>query len=462
MKKLVYGSLATLAAVAAGLSIVAARRLPTIRANTYVGPVAVGGMTKEDAARQIRTWWESQKLKKLEFHLPNTSKSLQPRTPGSLGIVIDDQATVAALPISDLASDVEGIAHVGGEKMSVLPVFKSVSFDLGPFGAEVRKLEPPAQPASAVLQDGQIVKTRESGSESIDRAKLLPAVAKAITQNEPVEVPLTSAIKRVPDSELDKITEVVSEFSTHFPASNRPRCSNIKLASSKLRGIVLLPGERMSFNGTVGRRTLRAGFQVAGVYKNGKHDVGIGGGICQVSTTLYNASLFADLKIKQRSNHSLPVAYVPLGRDATVDYGSLDLVIENSYTTPIAIDSHYTPGKLTFRVLGKKDPSLTVKIQQSEVESWDPDISTVVDHRLRPGSRRVIEPGHVGHAVSTFRLVYKDGTLVRRERLGRCTYGGQTRIVAFNPAAPRPKVMPSLVPAPPGVPAQPPTSLGGL
>jgi len=167
----------------------------------------------------------------------------------------------------------------------------------------------------------------------------------------------------------------------------------------------LAPGEKLSFNKTVGRRTIENGFKLAGVYKAGKHDLGIGGGICQVSSTLYNAVLLSDLKVLRRQNHSMPVAYLPVGRDATVDYGSIDLVFENTMSTPVAISSSYTPGRLTFRVLGKKDPSISVKILSIGHRSWDTGVKTVMDPTLPAGKRLIVEKGSRGHSVSTYRLV---------------------------------------------------------
>jgi len=185
----------------------------------------------------------------------------------------------------------------------------------------------------------------------------------------------------------------------------------------------------------VGQRTKKAGFQLAGVYKQGKHDVGIGGGICQVSTTLYNACLLANLQIKQRSNHSMPVAYVPLGRDATVDYGSLDLIVENSTKGPIAVNSEYKPGRLTFRILGKREPGLVVKIVAGKPRAWERGSRIVADPTLKPGQHKVVDKGSRGHEVVTTRLVIKNGVVIKRERLGRSYYTGGEKIIAVAPSA---------------------------
>jgi len=364
-----------------------------------------------------------------------------------LGLTIDDAGSVANLPMEGLTEGItDAVSRETPDKKTFDVQYKPNGLDLSGLAAEVLAVEPASKPAKALWDGTEVVTQPETVSRQLDVQAVPDAGITAIKAETPVELPLQPAAKRIDDAALSGITDVVSQYSTHFLASNHPRCGNIKLASSKLRGVIVMPGERFSFNGTVGRRTLKAGFQLAGVYKNGKHDVGIGGGICQVSTTLYNAFLLGDFKIRQRSNHSLPVAYVPLGRDATVDYGDLDLAVENNYSTPIAIDSTYQPGRLTFRILGKRDPDLKVKIIQSGLESWEPDTETVVDRQLKPGARRIIEPGSSGHAVSTYRLVYHAGKLVRREGLGHCTYGGQTRVVAINPAPPVP-----VVPAQPGI-----------
>jgi len=298
---------------------------------------------------------------------------------------------------------------------------------------------------------GKIVREPEKPRFTLDDSALPEAVVKGILDDQVVTIPIKEEPKRITDEVLNQITDVVSEFSTNFSADNRPRSNNIRLASGKLNGIVIMPGEKMGFNETVGERTLKGGYKVAGVYVNGKHDTGIGGGICQVSTTLYNASLFANLKVLERSNHSMPVPYVPLGRDATVNYGAQNLVIENSTTTPIVVASQYQPGKLTFRILGKKEEGLEVKIFQGRVRSSGASTRREFDPRLAPGTTKVQHNGD-NRYVQTFRTVYKNGVKVGTETLKDSFYNGGGTIISYGPKAP-PK--PATPPAP--APSAPPT-----
>ncbi len=140
----------------------------------------------------------------------------------------------------------------------------------------------------------------------------------------------------------------------------------------------------------------------------------------------------------------MPVAYVPLGRDATVDYGSLDLVVRNDFPTPVAISSEFKPGSLTFRVLGKMDPGRTVKIIQVGGRSWDQHVEIVHDPHLKPGAKAVVERGSRGHSIRTYRLIYENGVLARKEPLGYSYYGDENRIIAFGPQAPSTAVPPGI------------------
>lgn len=440
-------------ALSATACIVAARYVPTIKPNTFVGTIDIGRLTQAEAEKKVREWWWSVKANPLEVRLKDHDLGIGKLTPSQMDTIVDDEATVAAAPVDNA---IEGTEHALGQgsvdKTTIDIKFKSAHVNLAKLEKAVLEASHP-EPAKFSYVSGVVYTKPEVSGYALD-AKLLPqVVGKAVIDQSAVSLPVVEAPHKISNEELASITDLVSTFTTRFPI-NANRNNNIKVASSKINNIFLRPGDRLSFNHTVGRRTIEGGFRDAPVYKNGKHDHGVGGGICQVSTTLYNASLFGNLKIVQRSNHSLPVAYVPLGRDATVDYGSKDLVIENNYATPIVVQSVYARGSLTFRILGKRDPDLSVKIERTGLSSFAGAVEYVTDPKLPPGKTRVIEHGSTGHSVSTFRLVYKAGKLVAREPLGHSYYQAAKRIVARGPAAP---VVPSTPPpAQAGLPGGPP------
>ncbi|HSI72080.1 MAG TPA: VanW family protein [Fimbriimonas sp.] len=439
MKKLVFGVASAVAASTAGVSVLAFRHEDTIAPNVYVGEIMVGDLTPEEAAKKVRTWWEAEKLEKLALKSPKIAKPLPSMKPSELGITLDDVASVAQLPKQSFMGGAQALVQrEAPEKQIFNPVFKATGAAPIELAKLVRTAVGKPKPARAYYRAGMIELKTETTSMELDKPALILAVIEAMERDKVLEVPLIEAPKTVPDESLQEIQEIVSSFSTRFSAGNRSRSSNLKLAASILDGIVLAPGEQFSFNGAVGQRTTRRGFKLAGVYLNGRHDVGVGGGICQVSTTLFNAALLADLDIVKRSNHSMPVPYVPVGRDATVSWGSPDLVLRNNYDFPIAFSSQYMPGQLTFRVLGKKLPGLSVKIERGKMSSWAAGVKTVTDRTLPPGRTKIVERGTGGYSVSTYRLVYQNGKLLRRDALGRSHYPGGPRIVAVGPAAPPP------------------------
>ncbi len=458
MKNLLLGGLVVICGTAVGLSVTAARFVPTIRPNTFVGMVPVGGLTKEEAAKKLRIWWESERVKELTLTSQLIRKPLPPMTPGKLGITIDDAASVDQCEMSDFWGAAQDKVTSSDYEKKVLDLkFKGTAGTLDPLRKVIKDAIGKPRPAKVKYVGGAIVREPEVTSYELDEAGLGDAVVQAMSSDGKVQIPVKEARKTISDEELAMITDVVGEFSTKFPAYQTSRNTNIRLAASKLDGFVLAPGQQLSFNGTVGRRTVKDGYKNAPVLVNGRHDTGIGGGICQVSTTLYNASLLADIKIVKRNNHSLPSAYVPVGRDATVDYGTLDFIIENNQDTPIAVTSTVEPSKITFRILGKKVPGKSVKIVTSGHSSWGNGVKTVVDRSLRPGSTRVIEKGSAGHAISTYRVVFENGVEVRRDSLGRSVYRGSPRIIATNNAPAKPKApttQPPVVSPPPSEPAE--------
>lgn len=157
--------------------------------------------------------------------------------------------------------------------------------------------------------------------------------------------------------------DLLSEFSTKYAASNKNRTTNLILASKKINGTVLMPGETFSYNKVVGARTIQAGYKEAPIYVSGRVEDGIGGGICQITTTLYNAVLYANLDIVERSNHQFVPSYAGPSRDATVVYGAIDFKFKNNRDYPIKITCSVSGGIATFKIWGlKSDNDYEVQI----------------------------------------------------------------------------------------------------
>ena len=147
-------------------------------------------------------------------------------------------------------------------------------------------------------------------------------------------------------------TEQLGTFSTSFkPGDDEGRDVNIKLASDSINQSVVQPGEEFSFNKAVGPTTEKNGYQLSMIYVSGKKDEGYGGGVCQVSSTLYNAAANAGMTITERHDHSLPVTYVEAGKEAATSYGVKDFKFVNELSYPVVIHSHVADGKINVSIL---------------------------------------------------------------------------------------------------------------
>lgn len=182
--------------------------------------------------------------------------------------------------------------------------------------------------------------------------------AKSLLQEEKNEynIPLKVLYPNVTTNMIgtEAFPDLLSEFSTRYTASNRNRTTNLILAANKINGTVLMPGETFSYNKVVGERTIEAGYKEAPIYVSGRVEDGLGGGICQITTTLYNAALFANLEIVERSNHQFVPSYANASRDATVVYGAIDFKFKNNREYPIKITCSVSNGIANFKIWGLK------------------------------------------------------------------------------------------------------------
>jgi vancomycin resistance protein YoaR len=227
-----------------------------------------------------------------------------------------------------------------------------------------------------------------------------------------VDMVLPAAPPRVTRQDLASLTTELARFLTRFRAGERNRAHNIRLAARAIDGVILLPGDVFSYNTVVGRRTRSRGYRMAPQIVDGELVPGVGGGVCQVSTTLYNAVLLADLEIVERRHHQIPVRYVPSGRDATVADGYLDLRFKNSLGRPVALNLTARGSRLTVRVIGAPEHRRQVRLLRQ-------GIRTV---RAPARRKRDDRPPRSGLRVTLVRVVREPSGGERREVVSRDYY----------------------------------------
>lgn len=266
---------------------------------------------------------------------------------------------------------------------------------------------------------------------SMDEAKNLIA-----SHQEEYSIPLKVLYPNVTTNQIgdDAFPDQLSKFSTSFSSSNYSRSTNISLAAQKLNGVVIMPGETFSYNQTVGQRTKAAGFKEAPAYLNGQVVQEVGGGICQVSSTLYNAVLYSNLEIVERYNHGFKPSYVKPGLDATVSWGGPDFKFKNNRNYPIRIKTDTSGKVLKIYIYGlKTDNDYTVKLDAQYVSNVPYKTIYQKDSSLASGESKVIQNGSNGCKTATYKYLYdSNGTLVSSECISRDTYNPHNQIVAVG------------------------------
>lgn len=223
--------------------------------------------------------------------------------------------------------------------------------------------------------------------------------------------------------------ELLSSYTTDFGFSSEGRRHNVKLAASRINGTVIKEGEVFSFNGATGERTLENGYRESPTIEYGKYTVGVGGGACQVSTTLYNAVIRAGLKVVMVSPHSLPVSYVPPSMDAMVS-SATDFRFFNNTPYPITIRSKVKGNSLTFYIYGYKmiTDGEEIKYRTEVVERLGADYTEIIDsnHELQEGENfKIVKEAKDGLVSECYRETYYRGKLVSTVRIRRDIYQAQ-------------------------------------
>ena len=249
---------------------------------------------------------------------------------------------------------------------------------------------------------------------------------------EKYEIPLKITKPSVTTIDLgsEAFPNKLSTYTTRYDGGDENRSTNLEIACEKINDKIILPGETFSYNKTLGARTTAAGYKTAKVYENGSVVDGIGGGICQISSTLYNAVLKANLEIVERRNHQFITSYVPEGRDATVAYGVTDFKFKNSRKYAIKIKATASNGVAKIDIYGiKEDTEYQITFDTKTISTIPFTTKYTDDSTLPVGTEEIKQKGANGSVTETYIIKSLNGQVVSNTLLSKDTYSAMPRII---------------------------------
>ena len=308
---------------------------------------------------------------------------------------------------------------------------------------QTRCVEFTTAPQDAVIthENGVFQVSQSSAGQEVDIDATTKALNEALAGglSEPVSVDATvkNAEPTRTTEALSTIQDALGTFSTGFNPGNVSRSKNLRNGAAKINGTVLMPGEEFSAYTWLTPFTVENGYASAGSYANGQVVDTVGGGACQICTTLYNAALLAEMDITQRQNHSMIVTYVPASQDSAIAGTYKDLKFKNPYDTPIYMEGAVNGGTISFTIYGKetRPANRTIKYVSETLSKKDPgEPITKVDASLKPGARVKEQSAHYGLQSRLWKYVYVDGVETEKTLLQTDTYMASKAIYRVGPA----------------------------
>lgn len=407
MKKqyIAWGAAAVLAAFIGGSGLYVAYPTGGAIRGTYIDGVDVSGKNRDELRRIISSLGASEQITLTDGNTKyETSLS-------ELGISLNQESLIDDIMAYGYEGDImtylshrlDALMHTKEYNLAYRfdkPKGESYLWDLS------KKMNHEGQNASITIEGGQLVHHQAVVGRKLEVEATYKAIADALAQGEVSQIPLVINDKAQPtvtDADVAPINTILASYKTSFNSGNASRTHNITIASNKINGTYIKGNGTFSFNDVVGERTAEAGFDDAPVYMGGKLVPGIGGGICQVSSTLFNAALLSGMQITERDTHFAPVSYIPTGLDATVAWGYIDFQFKNPYKDAIYVVSEVVGDDLMVYILGSagdKPQSVDVSVGESTTiphevaESTDPN-----------SSETIVDEGHDGLSVTTTRRI---------------------------------------------------------
>lgn len=401
--------------------------------------IKVSGLTKKEAAEKVKEAKEEENQgAKVSFKYKDKSYNIPFE---KLGYNIDiENAVNSAYNVGRSKNPFKNFFVIIGTTVLHKNIELYESFDEESVSIAIDKLEESIykKPKDAILtikKREPIIKEEKLG-RTLDIKKTKSLINGYLDKREEVELPVISVKPNIYKEDFKGIDTLLSEFSTKYSSSIKNRKENIAIGAGFFDGVLVKPDTEISFNETVGDINEDRGFKKAGVIINGELDSGVGGGICQVSTTLYNAIIRTDLDVTERINHTRPVNYVPIGTDAAVVSGHKDFKFKNSSKYPFYIKSYADGDNLEFRIYGNKELKKDINIVPKLVSINKPREIKRYSTSIPSGSVDVKKSGAKGYYYETYREFLDDGEVVKTEKLSTSNYLAKDRVIIIGEGDP--------------------------
>lgn len=441
-------SLAAVGLAFAGTTMMRAEQADTIADGVYIGSINVGGMSAEEAAAAVESYVET--ISETNFTLTAGEREITVKA-SDLGLHFSETGVVQeAMDVGRSGSpirrfqDRKDLEH--GNKVIPLELSVNRSEVTGVLTEHADELNQEAVDCGLVREDGGFRITDGAQGIEVNTADSVQVIENYINtswEGGDAEIPLVAEVvnPRGTKEELSRIQDVLGTYNTNYNDSGKNRCDNIATAAGKINGTVLYPGDEFSVYEAIGPLDAANGYELAGAYENGQTVESYGGGVCQVSSTLYNAVILAELEITERSNHSMIVTYVSPSMDAAIAGDYKDLKFVNNQDAPIYIEG-YTSGKnVYFTIYGEETrPSNRVVTYESEVVSRQDPGTQFVATGDPAGYIGTVQGKHVGYVAQLWKVVTVDGKEESREIFNKSTYRASPKIVNVGTASADPNV----------------------
>lgn len=409
--------------------------------NIFIGDAAVGGMSEEEAVQAVQAYVDEVEDTPVTLTVNDKSVKAAAR---DLGVEWDNPQVVAeAMEIGKTGSlisrykDKKDLEH---EPKKLALSFHADEEQVEKYLKEnADKMDQEAQDGGLERRDGAFVVTEGKEGIAVNVPESAKKVADYINSEwdaKEATIALTAEVvqPRGSAAELSKVKDVLGTFTTDFSSSNASRAQNVTTGCSKINGTLLYPGEEFSVYETVSPFDEENGYAKAGSYENGAVVETYGGGICQVSTTLYNAVIRAELEIKERYAHSMIVNYVQPSMDAAIAGTYKDLKFVNSTDAPVYIEGITGGGTITFTVYGQetRDADREVSFESEIVSETTPPTQIQASAAYDVGYVSVQQSSHAGKVARLWKVVTVGGKEISREIFNNSTYSASPRIMVVG------------------------------